>query len=79
MAVVGGPPDLGVSHDRPKVSLDGRQVEALERGRVVKALVHRIGLRGVLAQDAKVQPIGPPIAVARSLSAAVDDRAARCL
>ena len=78
VAVVSRPPHLGVGHDCAQVSLDGREVEAVERCRVIEALVHRIGLRGVLTKDAKVQPIGPPIAVARALCAAVHDRATRC-
>ena len=78
VAIICRPPHLGVGHDCPKVSLDGCKVEAVERGGVVEARIHRIGLRGVLPQDAKVQPIGPPIAVACALSAAVNDRAARC-
>ncbi|CAB4748929.1 unannotated protein [freshwater metagenome] len=78
VAIVSGPPHLGVGHDGAQVCLDCCEVEAVERGGVIEARVHRIGLRGVLPQDAKVQPIGPPIAVARALCAAVHDRATRC-
>jgi hypothetical protein len=63
VAIVGRPPVLRIGHQRAQVFLDGRQVEAEERLAVIEIRVHRIGLRRVLAQDAEVDALGPPVAV----------------
>ena len=63
VAEIGRPPILRIGHERGEVLLHGGEVERLELLRVVEILTHRIRLRGVLVQDAKVELVRPPVAV----------------
>ena len=63
MAVIGRPPVLRSGEDYGDVGLHRGEVEALEFGRVVEFLSHRVDLRGVLVEDSQVQLLGPPVLV----------------
>ena len=63
VAVVGRPPVLRVGHQLEQVLLHGVQVELLELFGVVEVLVHRVDQGRVLAQDAQLEQVGPPLAV----------------
>src|SRR5579859_2628981 len=63
VAEVGGPPLLRVGHQGIQVFDHRIQVERLELFRVIELLTHRIGQRGMLVQNLKVQLIWPPINV----------------
>ena len=77
VAEVRRPPVLRVGHQRTQV-LDHRiQIELLELLGVVEFLVHGIGERGVLMQNAQVQLVGPPVAVAFCACRCVLDCAVR--
>ncbi|MCY1429876.1 hypothetical protein D9M71_458080 [compost metagenome] len=66
VAVVGGPPVLGVGHQGVEV-LDHRvEVEFLEFFRVVEIGAQRIAPRGVLMEDVQIELIGPPVCVGLS-------------
>ena len=63
VAEVGRPPLLrGVQH-LDDVGLERVHVERRELLGVVELRLHRVGLRGVLVQDAEVQLVRPPVAV----------------
>ena len=66
MPEVRRPPVLRVGHQRAKVLLHGREIEALELLSVVEALAHRIGQGGMLAQDVQPQLVRPPVTVRRA-------------
>jgi hypothetical protein len=68
MAVVGRPPRLRIGHQRREIVDDGVEVERLELGRIVEILDHRIGQRGMLVQDRKVELVGPPLRVRLDLA-----------
>ncbi|CAB4955834.1 unannotated protein [freshwater metagenome] len=77
VAVVGGPPVLGVGHQRGEVGLDLAQVEASELARIVEARAHGVGQRRVLVQQPQVELLGPPVAILGSSGLrAVQNRAA---
>ena len=65
VAEVGGPPVLGRGQHLVDVPREGIEVERQELRGVVEVLAH--GVRGgrVLPQDAQVELVGPPVAVAR--------------
>ena len=63
MPVIRRPPGLRHGHQRKKVVLQRLQVQLLESFGIAEARVHRVGLGGLLAQDAQVQLIGPPIII----------------
>ncbi len=63
VAVVGGPPVLGVGHQRDDVPLQRLDVEGGELRGVVEVLVHRVGEGRVPVQDLEVQLLGPPVTV----------------
>ena len=63
MAVIRRPPGLRHGHQRKNVILQRLQVELLERLSIAEARIHRVGFGGLLAQDAQIQLIGPPIII----------------
>src|SRR5215469_4852942 len=63
MAKVSRPPILRVGHEGVKVLDNGVEVETLEFLGVVEFFAHRIGQRGVLVKDLKVQLVRPPVTV----------------
>ena len=63
MAVIRRPPGLRHRHQRENVILQRLQVELLERLGIAEARIHRVGFGGLLAQDAQIQLIGPPIII----------------
>ena len=63
VAVVRGPPVLGIGHEGGEVGLDGGEVERGELGGVVEIVVHRIGLGRTLMEDVQVQLVRPPVLV----------------
>ncbi len=71
VAEVRRPPVLRVGHQRREIFLHGRQVEALELGRVVEVLAHGIGLGGMLVQEFELQFVRPPVAVRRAAAGGV--------
>lgn len=77
VAEIGRPPVLRRRHQRVEVALHRREVELLERLRVVEILAHRIGQRRVPMQDAQVQLIGPPVPVRRAVACGLMERALR--
>src|SRR5882672_20486 len=74
MAKVGRPPILRVRHQGIEVLDHGIEVEALEFLGVVERLAHRIGQRGVLVENLKVQLVRPPVTV-RVCAGSARDRA----
>src|SRR6185437_7508128 len=79
VAVVGRPPVLRIGQQLLDVGPDRSQVQAVEGCLVVEAGIHRVGRRGVLAQDLQVQLVRPPVTVAAALDRVgpptLDDRA----
>ena len=63
MAVIRRPPGLGHCHQRKNVILQRLQVELLERFGVAEVRIHWVGFGGLLAEDAQIQLIGPPIII----------------
>ena len=63
VAVVGGPPLLGVGHEGAQVGLDRREIKRLELLGVVEVLPHGVGLRRVLLEHAQVELLGPPVLI----------------
>ena len=63
MPVIRRPPGLRHGHQRKNVILQRLKVELLERLSIAEARIHRVGFGGLLAQDAQVQLIGPPIII----------------
>jgi len=61
VAVVRGPPVLGVRHQGVEVLLHGLQVQLGERLGVVERLAERVGLGAVLVEDPEVQLVRPPV------------------
>ncbi|SII60021.1 Uncharacterised protein [Mycobacteroides abscessus subsp. abscessus] len=91
VAEVGGPPVLARALHLREVGLESEVVEAVELGRVVEVLIHRVAGRLVLREDLEVEAVGPPVGVGVALHrrgqgpglggrgcrrVAVDDRAA---
>ena len=77
MAEIGRPPVLRIRHQCLEVGHHGVEVEALELLHIVEVLAHRVGPGGVAVQDADVQVVRPPVAVARPCRA-VHHRALAC-
>ena len=73
VAVVGGPPVLRRGHHVDEVLLEGLDVEGLELLGVVEVLTHQPGNGHVLAQDAQVDLVRPPVLV-RIRSSRLDGR-----
>jgi hypothetical protein len=65
VAEVGGPPVLRVGHQGVEILDEGVQVELLEGFGVVEVRAHRVGLGGVLVEDADLQLVGPPVGIRR--------------
>ncbi|MOA34764.1 hypothetical protein D3C78_1561650 [compost metagenome] len=63
MAVVGGPPVLGLGHQRAQILLDGLEIEGREFLGVVVVAPHRVGLGRVLAQRMQIEALRPPVGV----------------
>ena len=63
MPVIRRPPGLRHRHQRKNVILQRLQVELLERLSIAEARIHRVGFGGLLAEDAQIQLIGPPIII----------------
>ena len=63
MPVIRRPPGLRHRHQRKDVILQRLQFKLLERLSIAEALIHRVGFGGLLAQDAQIQLIGPPIII----------------
>ena len=66
VAEVGRPPLLRVGHQAHAGPLTRRQVEALELRGVVEVLAHRVGQRGMLVEDVKLQLVRPPVTIRAS-------------
>lgn len=64
------PPVLRIRHQRGNVLLQRLVIEALEGRGIVELAAQRVGDGRVLAQDAELEGVGPPVAVAGA--AAVD-------
>ena len=64
MTVVGRPPVLRCCHHLLDIVLDSSQIKRVECCRIVEVGVHGIRQRGMLAQNAQLELIGPPITVA---------------
>ena len=75
VAEVRRPPVLRVGHQLDQVLLQRLVVEALEFLRVVEALAHRVGLRGMLVQQLQPQLVRPPVAVRPADAGDVVERA----
>ncbi len=75
VAEVRRPPVLRVGHQLDQVLLERLVVEALELLRVVEALAHRVGLRGMLVQQFQPQLVRPPVAVGPADAGDVAERA----
>jgi len=69
MSEIGWPPVLRIRHQGMQVLDHGVEVEALELLGVVESLIHRIGKRRIPMQHFDVERVGPPIPVARSVTA----------
>ena len=65
--VVGRPPVLRRGHHGLDVLLEGLEVHGGELLGVAEVRTHRIGHGRVLAEDLQVEPVRPPVAVARTL------------
>ena len=63
MPVIRRPPGLRHGHQRKNILLQRRKIELLERFGIAEAGIHRVGFGGLLAQDAQIQLIGPPIII----------------
>ena len=63
MPVIRRPPGLGHGHQRKNILLQRRKIELLECFGIAEARIHRVGFGGLLAQDAQIQLIGPPIII----------------
>src|SRR6202047_14602 len=63
VAVVGGPPVLGIRHQLEHVALERFHVELAEFLRVVEVIAHRAGLWRGLLENRQVNLIGPPVLV----------------
>ena len=69
VAPICGPPVLRLGHQRMQIFLERLVVELAKGGRVVKLVVHRVRGGRVLVQDAQIELLGPPIAVASAACA----------
>ena len=78
VAEVGGPPALRVGHQRMEIFDDGVEIERFEFFRVVEALVHGIGERGILVKDFEIELIGPPRGIRRAARNGMFARTAGC-
>jgi pyruvate/2-oxoglutarate dehydrogenase complex dihydrolipoamide acyltransferase (E2) component len=63
VAVVGWPPLLRVGHRGADVRLQRFEVKLLELFGVVEVRAHRVGLRRVVAQNAEIKLVRPPVVV----------------
>lgn len=77
VAEVGGPPVLGVGHQRMQVLFQGLEIQAFEGFGIVEVLAHGVGQGRVLVQDLQVQLVRPPVAVGRATAGGMVERAFR--
>ncbi|CAB5036883.1 unannotated protein [freshwater metagenome] len=63
MAVIGGPPLLRIGHRGLDVSPQRFEIKLLELLGVVEVGAHRVGLRRVVAEDAEIELVRPPVVV----------------
>ena len=63
MTKVRRPPVLRIGHQGMQILFHRFKIKALELGRVIKLIAHRVGLGGVLMKNAQVELVGPPVAV----------------
>ena len=70
VAEVGRPPILRLRHQGVEILDHGVEIEAVEFLGVVEGRAHRVGQRGVLVKDLKVELVRPPVTIRRSSPAA---------